>query len=126
MKLKKIEIDDQIYTHYACNYKVNETGHIIGIYLYGYPIFQTCIFPKQICFLEFLEELILRDQNIRQIPDVISEIKSLKRLDLMKNRIKIIPRTMKKLNNLETFDISGNSIQKAPEFLKKNNIDLWI
>lgn len=90
MKLKKIEIDDQIYAHYACNYKVNETGHIIGIYLYGYPIFQTCIFPKHICFLEFLEELILRDQNIRQIPDVISEMKSLKRLDLMKNRIEFI------------------------------------
>lgn len=114
MKLKKSKIDDHIYTHYACNYKINETGHIVGIYLYGYPIFQTCIFPKQLCFLEFLEELILRDQNIKQIPDIIGEIKSLKRLDLMRNRIKIIPKTMKKLDNLETFDISENNIQKVP------------
>jgi len=126
MKLKKSKIDDQIYTHYACNYKINESGHIIGIYLYGYPIFQTCIFPKQLCFLEFLEELILRDQNIRQIPDIIGEIKSLKRLDLMRNRIKMIPKTMKKLVNLEHFDISENKIQRIPEFLKENKIDLWI
>ena len=126
MKLKKSKIDDHIYTHYACNYKINETGHIVGIYLYGYPIFQTCIFPKQLRFLEFLEELILRDQNIKQIPDIIGEIKSLKRLDLMRNRIKIIPKTMKKLDNLETFDISENDIQKVPEFLKENTIDLWI
>ncbi|MFX0041649.1 MAG: hypothetical protein ACFE8L_01940 [Candidatus Hodarchaeota archaeon] len=126
MKLKKTKLDDQIYTHYACNYKINETGHIIGIYLYGYPIFQTCIFPKQICYLEFLEELILRDQNIKQIPDVIYELKSLKRLDLMKNQIKIIPKSMKKLDNLETFDISENDIRRIPEFLKENNIDLWI
>ena len=126
MKLKKSKIDDSIYPHYACNYKINEKGNIIGIYLYGYPIFQTCIFPKQLCYLEFLEELILRDQNIKQIPDLIGEIKSLKRLDLMRNRIKIIPKSMKKLDNLETFDISENDIQRVPEFLKENNIDLWI
>ncbi len=126
MRLKKAKIDDHIYTHYACNYKINQNGNIIGIYLYGYPIFQTCIFPKQLCFLEFLEELILRDQNIRQIPDIIGEIKSLKRLDLMRNRIKMIPKTMKKLVNLEHFDISENKIQRIPEFLKENKIDLWI
>jgi Leucine-rich repeat (LRR) protein len=126
MKLKRSKIHEQIYTHYACNYKINEKGNIIGIYLYGYPIFQTCVFPKQLCFLEFLEELILRDQNIKHIPDMIGEIKSLKRLDLMRNRIKNIPMTMKKLKNLETFDISENDIRRVPEFFKENNIDLWI
>lgn len=126
MKLKKIEIDDQIYTHYACNYKVNNKGHVIGIYLYGYPIFQTCIFPKHICLLESLEELILRDQNIRQIPEDIGNIKSLKKLDLIKNRINSLPKTMEKLVNLEFLDISGNQIQKIPKFLEESNIDLWI
>ena len=126
MKLKKSENNDRLYPHYACNYKISESGHVIGIYLYGYPIFQTCIFPRHLCFLEFLEELVLRDQNIKQIPEIIYKIKSLKRLDLMRNRIKIIPKTMNKLYNLETFDISENNIQKVPEFLKENNIDLWI
>ncbi|MFX1315006.1 MAG: hypothetical protein ACFE9T_04025, partial [Promethearchaeota archaeon] len=126
MNLKKSELDDHIYTHYACNYKIDLKGHIIGIYLYGYPIFQTCFFPKQICFLRSLKELILRDQNIRQIPKAIGKLESLKKLDLMRNRIKYVPETVKQLDSLEYLDISENNIQKFPEFLKEKGIDLWI
>ncbi|MFX1410032.1 MAG: leucine-rich repeat domain-containing protein, partial [Promethearchaeota archaeon] len=126
MNLKKSELDDRIYTHYACNYKIDPKGHILGIYLYGYPIFQTCIFPEQICNLKFLRELILRDQNIKQIPEAIGKLESLKNLDLMRNQIKHIPETMRKLDSLEYLDISENKIQKIPEFLKEKSIDLWI
>ena len=126
MKLKKTEQIDHISSYYACNYKLNNKGHVIGIYLFGYPIFQICIFPEQVCSLKYLEELILRDQGIKNIPNKIGNLKSLKILDLMRNRVKTIPESMEKLENLEYVDISENNNIKVPEFLKSNDIDLWV
>ncbi|UCD00781.1 MAG: hypothetical protein JSV23_07795 [Promethearchaeota archaeon] len=126
MKLNKIQKNEKISKLYACGYRLNTEGNIIGIYLYGYYSFQINFIPKQICSLKFLEELILRDQNIRLIPDSIKDLNALKRLDLRRNSIQFIPKSLIKLKSLEFLDLGENKIKELPKSIKLSNIELWL
>ncbi|MFX1303725.1 MAG: leucine-rich repeat domain-containing protein [Promethearchaeota archaeon] len=126
MKLDKIQKKDKISKLYACGYRLNTEGSIIGIYLYGYYSFQINFIPLQICSLKYLKELILRDQNIRIIPDSIKKLNALKRLDLRRNSIKFIPECLIELKSLEFLDLGENKIKELPESIKLSNIELWL
>jgi len=125
-KLEKIHITEKINKLYACNYRLNKNGHIVGIYLYGYHSFQINIIPKQIFFLKYLEELTLREQNIKVIPESIEKLKFLKKIDLMNNKIEEIPRSINALDKLEFLDLEGNLIANKPELRRSSEIDLWL
>ncbi len=126
MKLKKLVKKKDISSLYACNYIINLNGNIIGIYLYGYHSFQINLIPEQLRISTFIEELVLRDQNIEVIPEFIKNLKSLKCLDLMRNNIKVIPEFLGELLSLEVLDLGENNIQEIPDAIKNSNIDLWI
>lgn len=126
MKLKKIQKKEQQSKLYACEYKLNTVGNIIGIYLYGYHSFQINYIPELLCLLENLEELILRDQNIIKIPVFIKNLSALRRLDLLRNKIEIIPESIIELKSLEFLDLGENKIKQIPEFVKDSRIDLWL
>ena len=125
MKLRKLT-NSKLPKLYACEYKVDLDGHIIGIYLYGYHSFQINLIPKQVCKLKHLEELILRDQNIQFIPECITSLKSLKRLDLLQNGIRFIPDYFEELHALELLDLGENKIREIPESLKSLKLEIWV
>jgi len=125
-KLEKIHTSEKTNKLYACNYRLNKNGHIIGIYLYGYHSFQINLIPEQIFSLKFLEELTLREQNIKIIPESIEKLKFLKKLDLIKNKIELIPEAINSLDNLVFLDLEGNLITKMPELKRSSEIDLWL
>ncbi len=125
MKLRKIQKKEQQSKLYACEYRLNTDGNIIGIYLYGYHSFQINHIPELLCLLKNLEELILRDQNIIKIPVFIKNLSTLKHLDLVRNKIEFIPESIKELKSLEFLDLGENRIKTIPEFIKKSRIDLW-
>ncbi len=126
MKLNKIQKKEKISKLYACGYRINTEGNIIGIYLYGYHSFQINFIPKQLCSLKFLEELILRDQNIRIIPDSIKNLNALKHLDLKRNGIAFIPESIIELKSLKFLDLGENKIKELPKSIKLSNIELWL
>ncbi|MFX0134699.1 MAG: leucine-rich repeat domain-containing protein [Candidatus Hodarchaeota archaeon] len=126
MKLKKLIKKEKISRLYACDYKINLNGNIIGIYLYGYHSFQINIVPEYLSSLKFLEELTLRDQNIEHIPEFIKNITTLKHLDLRRNNIEIIPESILELKLLEFLDIGENKIKEIPKSIRCSNIDLWL
>ncbi|MFX0103868.1 MAG: leucine-rich repeat domain-containing protein [Candidatus Hodarchaeota archaeon] len=125
MKLKKLIKKEKISSLYACNYKINLNGNISGIYLYGYHSFQINVIPNCISSLKFLEELVLRDQNINSIPEFIKDINTLKLLDLRRNNIEIIPESLLEIKSLEFLDLGENKIKELPKSVKVSHIDLW-
>jgi len=125
MKLRKLP-NSTLPKLYACDYKIDLNGHITGIYVYGYHNFQINFIPQQIYKLKYLEELVLREQNIKIIPESITSLKSLKHLDLSQNNINTIPDFFKKLTTLEMLDLGENNIRKIPDFLKLLKLELWV
>jgi len=125
MKLRKLT-NSKLPKLYACEYKVDLDGHIIGIYLYGYHSFQINYIPEHLCLLKNLEELVLRDQNITKIPAFIKNLSALKYLDLMRNKIEILPEFLSESISLEVLDLGVNKIKEVPEAIKKSKIDLWL
>lgn len=123
--LSKVGLNEELNKLYACNYRINKEGNVIGIYLYGYHSFKINLIPEQIFSLKFLEELILRQQNIKNIPDSIKKLKFLKKLDLMSNKIKKIPRIINELNTLRYLDLEDNLIKEPPKLKRYSKIDLW-
>jgi Leucine-rich repeat (LRR) protein len=98
----KMQPDDNFSTTGPVCYEINNLGHITKImYLSKEP--RIGVFPKELCNLEFLEELILIDQNIRIIPESIGELNRLKVLNLTHNQIDNVLESIKKLNSLEHF-----------------------
>lgn len=123
--LSKVGLNEELNKLYACNYRINKEGNIIGIYLYGYHSFKINLIPEQIFSLKFLEELILRQQNIKSIPDSIKKLKFLKRLDLMSNKINKIPRIINELISLKFLDLEDNLIKEQPKLKRYSEINLW-
>ena len=126
MKLNKIQKKEKNPKLYACDYKLNTNGNIIGIYLHGYHSFQISYIPEELCLLTNLEELVLRDQNITIIPAAMKNLGALKRLDLIRNKIEIIPESIRELKSLEFLDLGENKIKEIPEFIKDSRVDLWL
>ncbi|MFW9999887.1 MAG: leucine-rich repeat domain-containing protein [Candidatus Hodarchaeota archaeon] len=126
IKLNKVKKKEKKFKLYACEYKLNADGNIVGIYLYGYHSFQINYIPKQLCFLKNLEELVLRDQNITKIPIYIKDLLALKHLDLRRNNVKFIPKSIKELEFLEFLDLGENKIRAIPEFIKDSGLNLWV
>jgi len=119
-KLKKIKADELIiYKDEACNYKINENGHVIGIYIFNSHLSNLTTFPNQVCSLEYLEELELPNNDIKIIPDSIGNLNNLQRLNLRNNMIEIVPESLNKLKNLNFLKLSGNRIKIIPKWINK-------
>ncbi|MHA1623730.1 MAG: hypothetical protein ACTSXN_01490 [Promethearchaeota archaeon] len=98
-------------------YKIDELGHVIGLYIANEMI-KVGLIPHQLCDLKYLKELHLVRQNITQIPKCIFVLNSLKILNLSFNQIGIIPENIEFLKNLEYFDLRGdndNVIKMIPQ-----------
>lgn len=104
---KKMQEDENIGPNGAIYYEVNNEGHITKI-IYLSTESRIGVFPKELCRLEFLEELTLADQNIRLIPETIGRLKRLKVLNLRLNKIEYLPESIKKLKNLELFYLKSD------------------
>ena len=122
INLEKIGQHDNIrdydFHHYLHYYKIDDVGHIIGLYIYNQGDPSLGLFPVQFCEFKYLEELYLSNNEIHLVPDSIGNLSSLRELDLSFNRIVNIPETFGKLHNLKYLDISYNNLKKLPEFFK--------
>ena len=117
-KLKKINVDELIiYKDEACNYKINEKGYVIGIYIFNSHLSNLTIFPKQICSLQNLEELEFPNNDIKIIPNSIGRLTKLQRLNLRNNMIENIPESLNKLEKLNCLKLSGNRIKETPKWI---------
>lgn len=135
IKLQKIEMNKQAsdyndINHWMYNYKLNQSGNVIEIWLYSMEPFLG-IFPVQLCQLKYLEELHLEKNSIKFIPKQIGKLGAIKVLNLMLNRIVRIPKSIKNLKNLKVLGIFGNNdIKKIPksikEYLEKNRIKKYL
>ncbi len=90
-------------------YKVDDNGHIIGIYLWS-ENGGIGVFPNVLCSLKHLKELCIPYADIQIIPECIGNITALEFLDLSGNRIKNIPNSIYKLKKLKHFILDENPI----------------
>jgi hypothetical protein len=98
-------------------YRINEKGNIIGLY-YSNRRSQIGIFPKELCALNYLEEINLSHQKIKKIPTCIINLNKLRLLHLNHNQISIIPRKLSELKTAQLIDLSDNPLGDIPEFVK--------
>ena len=66
-----------------------------------------------------IESLLLRDCQLKEIPEVISKLESLKKLDLSRNLIETIPRWIEELQYLKHLDISYNNLEVVPNYISE-------
>lgn len=122
-KLEKNSIDNLIiYKNKACNYKISEKGHILGIYIYNSQFSNLTLLPSHICILKHLKELELPNNDIKIIPNSIGKLINLQRLNLRNNMIENVPDSLGTLKNLNSLKLSGNRIKKIPPWIK-NRLD---
>jgi hypothetical protein len=76
-------------------------------------------FPDSLGKLESLEELILRNINLKKLPRSISLLKNLKSLSLAGNPNLKIPDFLWELKSLEILDLSGNNLSTVPKSIRK-------
>ncbi|MBY8984332.1 MAG: tetratricopeptide repeat protein [Candidatus Lokiarchaeota archaeon] len=111
-KIQKAEEKEDILSlETSFNYKINEDGRVIGLYIKDKKV-EIGIFPKQICTLEFLQELDLPKSSIETIPECIGNLNALEFLNLPLNRIRSIPKSIEKLRNLEYLNFSHNLLSE--------------
>jgi len=112
---EKLEKTDQknevIHWKTALNYKINDNGRVIGIYIKNESS-KIGIFPEQICTLKFLQELELPDSSIEHLPECVGNLISLRYLNLYSNRISSIPETINDLTGLEYLDLDDNDLSE--------------
>ena len=125
-RIRKLRNKTELNKLYACNYIINDTGNITGLYLYGYYGFQIKRIPNEVFSLNYLKDLIIRNQQIEMIPECINNLSLLKTLDLMGNKLKELPKSLNQLKNLEYLDIEGNHINYIPEIILNSEINLWV
>ena len=125
-RIRKLENKTELNKLYACNYIINDSGNITGLYLYGYYGFQIKRIPLKVFSLNFLKDLIIRNQQIEMIPECINNLSLLKTLDLMGNKLKELPQSLNQLKSLEYLDIEGNYIKHIPEIILNSEINVWV
>lgn len=109
-ELFKVEKEENVFNIGSGEfYKIDENGHIIGIYLWseGDGI---GAFPNVLCSLGHLKELCIPYADIQIIPECIGNIAALEFLDLSGNKIKNIPNSIYKLKKLKHLILDGNPI----------------
>ncbi len=70
-------------------------------------------FPAEVCELTQLNQLILKNSNIKTIPPEIKNLVNLKRLDLSKNQLTALPDELGQLKELNTLLLKGNAIPQS-------------
>jgi len=111
-KLEKVEQEDDVTKwDLALNYKLNENGNAVGIYIKN-ENFKIGVFPEQICTLKFLEELELPESSIKYLPECIGNLRSLRYLNMYCNRIKSLPESIENLKELEFLDLDDNDLSE--------------
>ncbi|NVM34560.1 MAG: tetratricopeptide repeat protein [Candidatus Lokiarchaeota archaeon] len=100
---------DVINWEIVLNYKININGNIIGLYIDDEKT-GIGIFPEILCTLTHLQELVLSNSSIKNIPNCIGELQALKYLDLSFNRIRSIPESINTLRSLEYLNLNDNEI----------------
>ena len=116
--IKKIE---KPHLKKAYCYKIDELGHVIGLYITN-DLIKIGLIPYQLCNLKSLEELHLVRQNITHIPKCIKRLNNLKILNLSFNKIELIPENIEFLTNLEHFDLrsdNNNVIKILPQSIRQ-------
>ena len=73
-----------------------------------------------------VECIILKNQNLKEIPSEIYSYKNLKKLILSRNKIKYIPDSLSTLRNLHYLDLSSNYIDSLPPSLSELSLDTLI
>ncbi len=73
-----------------------------------------------------VECIILKNQNLKEIPSEIYSYKNLKKLILSRNKIKHIPDSLSTLRNLHYLDLSSNYIDSLPSSLSELALDTLI
>jgi Leucine-rich repeat (LRR) protein len=73
-----------------------------------------------------VECIILKNQNLKEIPIEIYSYKNLKKLILSRNKIKHIPDSLSTLRNLHYLDLSSNYIDSLPPSLSELALDTLI
>jgi Leucine-rich repeat (LRR) protein len=125
-KVEKVDDNQKLNNLYAFNYRIDKSGHIIGIYIYGYYDVQIKRIPNEIFSLKFLKELVIRHQQIEEIPKCVNNLLSLEKLDLMGNKLERLPSTLRNFTKLVYLDLEGNNIKYIPEDIQNSNINVWL
>jgi len=73
--------------------------------------------PPELCNLQFLTELCIRDNKILGFPASIGDLGNLAVLDARNNQITSLPRTIKKLDKLRELYLSSNKLTVLPDHL---------
>lgn len=91
------------------HFKINRNGNIIGVNITS-DLNRIGVFPAKLCDLHQLRILNLPNQNIRKIPNCVSNMKYLEILDLSNNKIKELPEKLTDLKNLKHLKLDGNDL----------------
>jgi len=87
VELVKAEIYEDLFENTddmlrLCNFKVDNEGHVIELYLHFTEGIYLALIPKMLCSLNHLEEICFPNNIIKKIPEWIAGLKSLRALDV--------------------------------------------
>ena len=75
--------------------------------------------PEELCKLEHLKKLDLRNNQIEKIPEHLTRLTNLTELNLGSNQLKEIPEHLTRLTNLTSLYIGNNHLQEIPEHITR-------
>lgn len=96
------------------DYDLNKENHICSLYMSGEEFYKIGYFPKEICELKFLKELIFTNQNINSVPECLIRLTELCKLDLSDNKIKELPPFIGEFPNLKNLFVA-NRLYNLPK-----------
>ena len=70
-------------------------------------------FPIEVCELEELNQLVLKNNKIAVVPPEIKNLQNLKILNLANNQLEHLPSEMGELKSLKSLNIKGNQIPQS-------------
>ncbi len=74
---------------------------------------------RDVCELESLRSLDLRNNKLETLPDWMSKLTNLSSLDVGYNGLKTLPDWMSKLTNLSSLSVAGNKLETLPDWMSK-------